>query len=59
MHIRPLSQLTDREIGEIARAAADRGESHEHANPFQLGTTQRTTFERAFQEREACLQSIT
>lgn len=59
MHIRPLAQLSDREIGELARAAADRGEAHDGANPYDAGTAQRAAFKRAYEERERDLQPIT
>ena len=56
MHIRPLSQLTDIEVDDLARAAADRGEALDAENPYPAGTDQHTRFARAYRDRTRDLQ---
>ena len=56
MHIRSLSKLTDAEVRDLGRHAAERGERVEDVNPFTAGTHAHTVFAEAFHEREADLQ---
>lgn len=54
-HVKPIDSLTDAEIRDLARAAAERGERIEDVNPFTAAHARRT-YEQAFREREADLQ---
>lgn len=54
MHvIKPIAALTAVEIREVARSAADRGEAHEEANPFdpETATDRFHQFATAFHSR--------
>jgi hypothetical protein len=53
MHIKALASLSHSEVADLARAAADRGEDLEQANPFPAGHWRRATFEDVFRERSA------
>jgi hypothetical protein len=52
-HIKPLAALTAAEIREVARSAADRGEAHEEANPFdpETASAKHHQFAAAFHSR--------
>lgn len=56
MHIRPLTELSMHEVDDLARAAADRGESHDRANPYPAGDAMHKRFARTFADRQADLQ---
>lgn len=57
-HVKPIADLTDGEVRELAVCAAERGERIEDVNPFTGSTHARlhALFEKAFREREADLQ---
>lgn len=52
-HVKPITALTAAEIREVAHSAADRGEAHEEANPFDpaKATAQHRQFATAFHRR--------
>lgn len=56
MDIRPLSKLTHREVVDMGRAAAERGECPNEANPFGAFTWQRGAFACGYAERARELQ---
>jgi len=54
MHaIKRLDNLTPHEIRELAHAAADRGEPHETANPYEFGTANHLWFQTYYSYRQA------
>ena len=48
MHVTSIDRLSNAQIHDLARHAAERGERLEDANPFALGTPQRLSFDSAF-----------
>lgn len=52
-HIKPITALTGAEIREVAHSAADRGEAHQEANPFDPVTAsdKHRQFATAFHSR--------
>lgn len=51
MQIKPIYALTPREIRELARHAADRGERIKDVNPYPRGSNPRLVFSRAYVHR--------
>jgi hypothetical protein len=59
MHtIKPIEQVGHDEIVELARAAADRGESLRDANPFAPGTSQHLSFTHWYWARHRELHEV-
>lgn len=56
MQIRLLTDLTDAEVHDLGRTAAEQGEGVNDVNPFTAGTHAHTAFAEAFRERSADLQ---
>lgn len=58
MDIRSLSKLSHREVVDLGRAAADRGESLDGSNPFASNCWRHAVFADAHRAREAELQPV-
>jgi hypothetical protein len=59
-HIKPIAALSAAEIHDLARAAADRGEDHDDANPFaaQADPASYRAYARAFHDRADELTAV-
>lgn len=59
MHtIKPIDQLGHDEIVQLARTAADNGDSPHVANPFEPGTSQHHTFSHWYWARHRELHEV-